>query len=151
MKMTEGTWIAELYVLMINPQHVSTPSLENPSSSSHWIPSINFEASNKLSYFVGQGVTTDKFTRAETGAPSRYFWKYLVSLSINLAIHSLHEKSSYIIGQLVTHYELWSRHHWYEIVFVYQSISVALIYIGFEILHLHIWTNSDKYWVRVRT
>ena len=48
-------------------------------------------------------MTTDKFTRAETGAPSRYFWKYLVSLSINLAIHSLHEKSSYIIGQLVTY------------------------------------------------
>ena len=43
--MTEETLIAELYVLMINPQHVSTPSLENPSSSSHWIPSINFEAS----------------------------------------------------------------------------------------------------------
>ena len=54
--MTEGTWIAELYVLMINPQHVSTPSLENPSSSSHWIPSINFEASTHevLFLFIGR-------------------------------------------------------------------------------------------------
>ena len=48
-------------------------------------------------------MTTDKFIGAQTGAPSRYFWKYLVSMSINLAIHSLHERSSHIIGQLVTY------------------------------------------------
>ena len=48
-------------------------------------------------------MTADNFIRAQAGAPSRYFWKYLVSMSINLAIHSLHERSSHIIGQLVTY------------------------------------------------
>ena len=86
MKMTEEEKLLN-YTSWSNPSMYCPPSLEYPSSSSHWIPSINFEASNKLPYFVGQGVTS-----------SRYFWKYSVSILINLAIHSLRERSSRIIG-----------------------------------------------------
>ena len=45
MKMTEEEKLLN-YTSWSNPSMYCPPSLEYPSSSSHWIPSINFEAAN---------------------------------------------------------------------------------------------------------
>ena len=91
-------------------------------------------------------MTTDKFIGAQTGAPSRYFWKYLAFMSINL-----HRRSSHTIGELVTCTMNCGVDTTDVRLCLYtRALSVTLI-IGFEILHLHSRTNSDKYRVGVRT
>ena len=54
MKMTEEEKLLN-YTSWSNPSMYCPPSLEYPSSSSHWIPSINFEAANHELLFPDKG------------------------------------------------------------------------------------------------